>query len=249
MSATVYGNGNVSVGATGSAVHRGNGAHFKTLSPDAINDRVSSWWLGDAQKTVTATAQKTITTKEESDVGAYKVTGTGYYKQSTGGDGLELQYDRLGVAVSISGIDSETLSLPLEDNIPTFDIAVQCDPAEACSESGPGCANDADNDWCDDEGTCSVGSDSGVPGPECGHNWCCCDPPSGSTPPSSGSTPPTSSGSTPPADPLSNHPGCATDVLYDQCNDGGSCSEAESSDPGVASSRCGEKHCCCYFWN
>ena len=54
---------------------------------------------------------------------------------------------------------------------------------------------------------------------------------------------------TPPPDPLSNHPGCETDVLYDQCNDGGSCSESDSSESGVPSSRCGHNYCCCYIWN
>ncbi|MDE0398333.1 MAG: hypothetical protein OXL96_11060 [Candidatus Poribacteria bacterium] len=83
-------------------------------------------------------------------------------------------------------------------------------------------------------------------------NWTTLNRPSpGSRPPSPpGSTPPDGgSGSEPPPDPLSNHPGCATDVLYDQCDNTGSCSEAESSGTGVASSRCGENGCCCYFWN
>lgn len=83
-------------------------------------------------------------------------------------------------------------------------------------------------------------------------------PPSASNPPSGGSTPPTGSGSqppddgsgsTPPADPLSSDPGCSTDTTYDYCNDEGSCSASESSESGVASSRCGENYCCCYYWN
>ena len=82
------------------------------------------------------------------------------------------------------------------------------------SSSSYGCANVSGTNYCNDKGSCSTGSGSGVPGPDCGHNHCCCPsrnggnsgnsggstPPSGgSTSPSGGSTPP--SGSTPPAPP------------------------------------------------
>lgn len=42
------------------------------------------------------------------------------------------------------------------------------------SGSGPGCSNNPSYNWCSDTGACTVGSGNGVPGPECGHNWCCC---------------------------------------------------------------------------
>lgn len=40
--------------------------------------------------------------------------------------------------------------------------------------SNPGCSNVSGWNYCNDQGSCSVGSGSGVPGPQCGHNWCCC---------------------------------------------------------------------------
>ncbi len=42
------------------------------------------------------------------------------------------------------------------------------------SSSSPGCSQHRDYDYCDDQGSCSTGSGSGVPGPICGHNHCCC---------------------------------------------------------------------------
>ena len=132
FSATVYGKGNADVLATGNAVHRADGSHFKTLWGDVNSERVSSWWLFNARETITAKAQKTIETSKESDVGSYKVTGTGYYKQAIGGDGLSVSY-KAGGSVNVGGIDSGTITVPLEDDIPTFDIDIQCDPAAACA--------------------------------------------------------------------------------------------------------------------
>ncbi|MCY3740167.1 MAG: hypothetical protein OXH00_04020 [Candidatus Poribacteria bacterium] len=84
-------------------------------------------------------------------------------------------------------------------------------PGSCTSNSGSssGCANNETYDYCDDQGSCSEGSTSGVPGPICGHNHCCCSPSSSS---STGSTPPSnnggsSGGSTPPS---SNTATCST---------------------------------------
>ncbi|MDE0017841.1 MAG: hypothetical protein OXU51_16785, partial [Candidatus Poribacteria bacterium] len=171
MSATVYGNGNVSVAAVGDAVHRADGSHFRQLSPDVTNDRVSRYWVLSAKKTVSARAAETIKTKDENDVGEYKLTGTGYYKQSTGGGGFSASKG-IGGSVTISGITSDTLTRTLEENIPTFDIDIQCDPAEACNDA-PG-------------GSGSQPPSGSTP------------PSSGSTPPTgSGSTPPTPTDNTP----------------------------------------------------
>ena len=60
--------------------------------------------------------------------------------------------------------------------------------------SSSGCANNETYNYCDDQGSCSVGSGSGVPGPVCGHNYCCCTPGS-----NTGSTPPTGSTPSPPS--------------------------------------------------
>ena len=38
-----------------------------------------------------------------------------------------------------------------------------------------GCANNDTYNWCNDRGSCTTRSGSGVPG-ECGHNFCCCAP-------------------------------------------------------------------------
>jgi hypothetical protein len=64
--------------------------------------------------------------------------------------------------------------------------------------SSSGCSQHTSVDYCNDKGTCTVGSGSGVPGPICGENYCCCPLRNGSTPPSGGSTPP---GSTSPSEP------------------------------------------------
>ena len=63
-----------------------------------------------------------------------------------------------------------------------------------------GCANNETYNYCDDQGSCSEGSGSGVPGPICGHNYCCCTPSdsgsgSGSGSSSSGSSSSSSSSS------------------------------------------------------
>ena len=50
--------------------------------------------------------------------------------------------------------------------------------------SNTGCSKVDSQNWCDDDGTCTSSSGSGVPGPDCGYNWCCCAGyNSGSTPP------------------------------------------------------------------
>ncbi len=154
FSATVYGNGNADVLATGNAVHRADGSHFKTLWGDVNSERVSSWWFFNARETITAQAFKTIETDEESDVGSYKVTGTGYYKQAIGGDGLSVSH-KVGGGVTVGGITSGTVSVPLEDDIPTFDIGIQCDPAAAC-ENDNGDTDDNDGDGEDPANTSPV---------------------------------------------------------------------------------------------
>ena len=53
-------------------------------------------------------------------------------------------------------------------------------PGNRSSSSSSGCANNETYNYCDDQGSCSVGSTSGVPGPVCGHNYCCCSPSSDS---------------------------------------------------------------------
>ena len=40
--------------------------------------------------------------------------------------------------------------------------------------SGPGCSQSIYADYCDDQGACTEGSGPGVPGPQCGQNYCCC---------------------------------------------------------------------------
>lgn len=40
--------------------------------------------------------------------------------------------------------------------------------------SSPSCSQSWFEDYCDDLGSCTVGSGSGVPGPQCGENHCCC---------------------------------------------------------------------------
>ena len=44
------------------------------------------------------------------------------------------------------------------------------------SSSGYGCSNNETYNYCTDTGSCSTRSSSGVPGPDCGHNYCCCAP-------------------------------------------------------------------------
>ena len=40
--------------------------------------------------------------------------------------------------------------------------------------SNTGCGQSTSANWCNDQGSCSVGSGPGVPGPQCGQNYCCC---------------------------------------------------------------------------
>ena len=42
-----------------------------------------------------------------------------------------------------------------------------------------GCSNNPTYNYCTDTGSCSTRIGSGVPGPDCGHNYCCCAPSSG----------------------------------------------------------------------
>lgn len=42
------------------------------------------------------------------------------------------------------------------------------------SGSSTGCSNNETYNYCNDQGSCSVGSGPGVPGPQCGENYCCC---------------------------------------------------------------------------
>lgn len=108
-------------------------------------------------------------------------------------------------------------------------------------ESSSGCSQSDYADWCNDQGTCSEGSSSGVPGPICGENWCCCSPnnDSGGDP---GSEPGDSnSGSSSGSD--SSDPGCSNNPDYNYCTDDGTCSEG--SDSGVPGPICGQNYCCC----
>ena len=57
----------------------------------------------------------------------------------------------------------------------TCERSCGCEGESADSGSGYGCSQSDYYDWCNDAGTCSVGSSYGVPGPECGQNYCCCD--------------------------------------------------------------------------
>ena len=80
----------------------------------------------------------------------------------------------------------------------SYSVTINDTNIDPGSGSSSGCANKPGPNYCNDQGSCSVGSGSGVPGPICGHNYCCCSPtrstpPSGSNPPSGGSTPPSGS--------------------------------------------------------
>jgi hypothetical protein len=122
-------------------------------------------------------------------------------------------------------------------------MGVTC-PSSSCDCKGStpsyGCAKSAYYDWCNDAGTCTVGSSRGVPGPQCGIDFCCCDHndsgSGGSTPPTgSGSTPPSGGGSTPPPPPTDNTPNCQ-DCTSDcsspcSCTNSGTCGGTVSTPP------------------
>ena len=132
---------------------------------------------------------------------------------------------------------------------------VSC-PSSSCSCSGAsdddddgssssGCGQSTNANYCNDQGSCSAGSNPGVPSTDCGENYCCC--PGSTTPPtitpsSSGSTPP-SSGSGSGSGGSSSSPGCGQSAYYDWCNDAGSCSVGSGA--GVPGPECGENYCCC----
>ena len=105
------------------------------------------------------------------------------------------------------------------------------DDDDSDSSSSTGCTTSTNADYCDDQGSCSVGSGPGVPGPVCGENYCCC-----SSYDDSGSDP--GSESDGPGD-----DGCTTSTSADWCDDQGSCSVG--SGPGVPGPVCGENYCCC----
>lgn len=65
--------------------------------------------------------------------------------------------------------------------------------SSSSSSSSSGCANLSGPNYCNDQGSCSTRSGSGVPG-ECGHNFCCCAP-SGSPTYNGGSSSGSGSGS------------------------------------------------------
>ena len=122
-------------------------------------------------------------------------------------------------------------------------MGVTC-PRESCGCKGAptsyGCSKVASRNWCNDGGTCTVGSGPGVPGPQCGENWCCCagysTPPSGgSTPPSGSSTPPggtSPSEPSPPTDNTPNCPDCTSDCSSPcSCMNSGTCGGTVSTPP------------------
>lgn len=136
MQVKFTGYGNASIGASGQTVKRATGSTFQTLSPDASTTRISSYLFFDRSDPLElfASATGTVKTDKESEIGGYKVTGNGYYEIGHGGDGIGLSISGHGVSATIGGIDSETMSMPLDErNQPHFDIGIQCDPAEACS--------------------------------------------------------------------------------------------------------------------
>ncbi len=136
MQVKFTGYGNASIGAEGQTVKRETGSTFKTLSPDAGTTRISSYLFFDQSEPLElfASATGTVKTKNENKVGGYKVTGKGYYEIGHGGDGIGLSVYNVAGSLTLGGIDSETMSMPLDEvDQPHFDIAIQCDPAEACS--------------------------------------------------------------------------------------------------------------------
>lgn len=104
--------------------------------------------------------------------------------------------------------------------------------------SSSGCSQHTSVDYCNDQGTCTVGSGSGVPGPICGENYCCCPSRNGSTPPSGGSTPPGGTSPSepspppPPPDNTPNCPDCTSDCSSPcSCTNSGTCGGTVSTPP------------------
>lgn len=119
--------------------------------------------------------------------------------------------------------------------------------SSSSSSSNQGCSNVSAHNWCDDEGSCTTRSGSGVPG-ECGENYCCCAP-SGSpmynggnsgngNSDNSGNS--ESDGSNPGS---GSSPGCSNDSEYDWCMDNGACTVGSGS--GVPGPQCGHNYCRC----
>ena len=139
--------------------------------------------------------------------------------------------------------NTETLSYP---KYPGSQPPNGDSPSDDDDSPSWGCAQSPNGNWCDDDGTCTSSSGAGVPGPDCGQNWCCCR--SYNNGGSGGSTPPTDSGSgdsTPPTDSGSgdSNSGCAQNPNADYCDDQGSCTVGSPS--GVPGPECGENNCCC----
>ena len=107
--------------------------------------------------------------------------------------------------------------------------------SESSSSSGASCSNNPFYDHCTDTGSCTTRSPSGVPGPDCGYNYCCCAPVG--SPTDTGDSSGSSSGSS------SSSSGCSNNSYYDHCTDTGSCTTGSGS--GVPGPECGHNFCCC----
>ena len=150
-----------------------------------------------------------------------------------------------------SGTCGGTVSTPPTGGSSSGGVSSDETPPTYSSSGGrtSGCARNPNADYCDDKGSCTVGSPSGVPGPQCGENNCCC--PNGNGGSSGGSTPPsdTPPSDTPPSGSSSggSNYGCAQTPNADCCDNRGSC--AVSSRQGVPSPDCGQTWCNCASYN
>lgn len=78
------------------------------------------------------------------------------------------------MSLTTSGSDGGTANSPA-GAYDTADSASGSWTVVTKNSPGSSCANNDTYNWCNDRGSCTTRSGSGVPG-ECGHNFCCCAP-------------------------------------------------------------------------
>ena len=168
-----YGKGWVGVRAEGS-VDTG----FQ-LNPGLSIEKVSFLIFFPEMEITTALARGNYIT---SSSGSRTLTGTGIAAASAGGGSLSFGGGGFSAGVgsgriSVGGstiTDTTTFTISRGPRTSDSSSGSTSDTSGSSSGSGPGCSNNPNFNWCTDNGTCTTGSSAGVPGPQCGHNFCCC---------------------------------------------------------------------------
>ncbi|MDE0327318.1 MAG: hypothetical protein OXN27_25605 [Candidatus Poribacteria bacterium] len=164
-----YGKGWVGVRASGSL-----DTGFQ-LNPSISIERVRFLLAFDELEFTTALARGTYTTYSS---GSRTLTGRGHAAVSAGGGSLSFSGGSFGVGVGSGRIslDGSTITDTTSFTIGSSSSSGSGSGSSSGSSSGSGsgCSNNPSYNWCTDTGTCTTGSGPGVPGPQCGQNYCCC---------------------------------------------------------------------------